>query len=145
MRRLVLVLIGAVSAACLFSPVAVARDGGLFSSLFDPTPSPTAEGRPRASAIPRELVSYQGRFPAGTIIISTTERRLYYVLGNGEFHTAALATLRHRSGFVLAHDVRLSGLYGFATNRKDAVPEGLSEIIKATYGPGLPDGLGASG
>jgi glycosyltransferase involved in cell wall biosynthesis len=71
--------------------------------------------------------------------------KVVYVLGNGEFHTAALATLRHRSGFVLAHDVRLSGLYGFATNRKDAVPEGLSEIIKATYGPGLPDGLGASG
>ena len=84
MRRSVFALIGAVSAACLFSPMAVARDGGLFSSLFDPTPSPTAEGRPRASAIPRELVPYQGRFAPGTIIISTTERRLYYVLGNGQ-------------------------------------------------------------
>ena len=71
MRRSVFALIGAVSAACLFSPMAVARDGGLFSSLFDPTPSPTAEGRPRASAIPRELVPYQGRFAPGTIIIST--------------------------------------------------------------------------
>jgi lipoprotein-anchoring transpeptidase ErfK/SrfK len=82
MRRLVLTLIGAVGAAFLISTAAVARDSDPFSSLFDPTPS--TEGRPRASAIPREVVPYQGRFDAGTIIISTTERRLYYVLGNGQ-------------------------------------------------------------
>ena len=40
-------------------------------------------GRPQASAIPRETVSYSGRYGAGTIVISTAERRLYYVLGDG--------------------------------------------------------------
>jgi lipoprotein-anchoring transpeptidase ErfK/SrfK len=31
----------------------------------------------------RELVSIEGEHPAGSVIINTTERRLYYVLGSG--------------------------------------------------------------
>lgn len=37
-------------------------------------------GRPRAVAPPRELVAYNGRYAPGTIVISTEERRLYYIL-----------------------------------------------------------------
>ena len=29
---------------------------------------------------PRELVAYNGRYAPGTIVISTEERRLYYIL-----------------------------------------------------------------
>jgi lipoprotein-anchoring transpeptidase ErfK/SrfK len=54
-----------------------------FDFLFNSPPS-SQDGRPRAVAIPRETVAYNGKEPAGSIIISTTERRLYYVLGNGE-------------------------------------------------------------
>ncbi len=83
MRRLS-ILIGALCAILFVPEFAAARDAGLFSSLFDPSPAPTSEGRPRASAIPREVVSYQGPYSPGTVIISTGERRLYYVLGNGQ-------------------------------------------------------------
>ncbi len=38
------------------------------------------EGRPRPVAPPRELVAYNGRYGPGTIVISTKERRLYYIL-----------------------------------------------------------------
>jgi lipoprotein-anchoring transpeptidase ErfK/SrfK len=38
------------------------------------------EGRPRAVVPPRELVPYNGRYAPGTIVISTEERRLYYIL-----------------------------------------------------------------
>jgi lipoprotein-anchoring transpeptidase ErfK/SrfK len=38
------------------------------------------EVRPRAAAPPRELVAYNGRHAPGTIVISTEERRLYYIL-----------------------------------------------------------------
>jgi lipoprotein-anchoring transpeptidase ErfK/SrfK len=38
------------------------------------------DGRPRAVAPPRELVVYNGRYAPGTIVISTEERRLYYIL-----------------------------------------------------------------
>lgn len=42
------------------------------------------EGRPRASAPTRELVPYFGRHTPGTIVISTAERRLYYVLAGNQ-------------------------------------------------------------
>jgi lipoprotein-anchoring transpeptidase ErfK/SrfK len=35
-------------------------------------------------AIPRQVVSWPRRYPQGTVVISTTRRRLYYVLGNGQ-------------------------------------------------------------
>ena len=38
---------------------------------------------PQASPVARDLVSFGGRYAPGTIVISTTERRLYFVLGNG--------------------------------------------------------------
>ena len=38
------------------------------------------EGRPRAVAPLREFVAYKGRYAPGTIVISTEERRLYYIL-----------------------------------------------------------------
>jgi lipoprotein-anchoring transpeptidase ErfK/SrfK len=37
-----------------------------------------------ASPIPKTMVSFGGSYGAGTIIINTTERRLYYVLGGGQ-------------------------------------------------------------
>jgi lipoprotein-anchoring transpeptidase ErfK/SrfK len=40
--------------------------------------------RPQASPIPRQLVSFDTRYAPGTIVISTEERRLYYVTGRGE-------------------------------------------------------------
>ncbi len=42
------------------------------------------DARTKATPIPRETVDYSGRYSAGTIIVSTKERRLYYVLGNGK-------------------------------------------------------------
>ena len=40
--------------------------------------------RAAVAPIPREEVAYDGRAAAGSIFINTTERRLYYVLGNGK-------------------------------------------------------------
>ena len=36
------------------------------------------------SPIPRETVMFQGQYAPGTIVVSTSERRLYLVLGNGQ-------------------------------------------------------------
>ncbi|WOJ89736.1 L,D-transpeptidase [Methylocapsa polymorpha] len=38
----------------------------------------------RQQAIPREVVAWSGDYKPGTVVISTKERRLYYVLGHGE-------------------------------------------------------------
>jgi lipoprotein-anchoring transpeptidase ErfK/SrfK len=40
--------------------------------------------RPRAATVTRQVVSYAGRHGPGTVVISTRDRRLYYVLGNGQ-------------------------------------------------------------
>lgn len=39
---------------------------------------------PQATAIPREVVAYAGRHAPGTVVVAAAERRLYYVLGNGQ-------------------------------------------------------------
>ena len=49
-----------------------------YTALYDPN-APTSD-RPLASPIPRETVSYSGNYAPGTIVVSTSERRLYLVL-----------------------------------------------------------------
>ena len=39
--------------------------------------------RPQATAIPRELVDAPRGYAAGTIIVNTSERRLYFIVGDG--------------------------------------------------------------
>lgn len=35
-------------------------------------------------AIPREVIAWNADYPPGTVVVSTTERRLYYILGDGK-------------------------------------------------------------
>ena len=98
-----------------------------------------------APTAPAGLEVYDARaFSAVEAVIAGYDE-VVYVLGNGEFHTAALESLRRRRGIVLAHEVRLSGLYRFAAVSRAAVPEGVAGSIRRIYGPLLPLGLGASG
>jgi len=69
-----------------------------------------------------------------------------YCLGNSEFHGGALALLRKRPGIVVAHDLRLSGLYAWAAReRPDAVPGSFHETLQAMYGNRIPDSIGEHG
>jgi lipoprotein-anchoring transpeptidase ErfK/SrfK len=75
-------LIGGAALALLSAGSAIAYE-------FDPlTRQPFVQQsetfRAQSTAIPRETVSYEGRFAPGTIVISTKERRMYYVLPNGK-------------------------------------------------------------
>jgi len=49
-----------------------------------PDPSYDEQYRPQATPIPRQLVDFDTRHAPGTIVISTAERRLYYVTRRGE-------------------------------------------------------------
>jgi glycosyltransferase involved in cell wall biosynthesis len=72
--------------------------------------------------------------------------RVIYCLGNSEFHGGALALLRKRPGIVVAHDLRLSGLYAWAAReRPDAVPRSFHETLQAMYGERIPDSIGEHG
>jgi glycosyltransferase involved in cell wall biosynthesis len=70
-----------------------------------------------------------------------------YCLGNSEFHAETLALLRRRrGGVVLAHDVRLSGLYSWtAAHRSHLLPFGFLDALRSMYGHRVPAPVGESG
>jgi glycosyltransferase involved in cell wall biosynthesis len=72
--------------------------------------------------------------------------KVFYCLGNSQFHTGALSLLRRRPGVVIAHDVRLNGLYSWsAHNRPDLEPRSFHEIVHVMYQGRLPGDLGEPG
>ncbi len=74
--------------ACAF--VAVATPAAAFTEIDPLTRQPLysygsqEEFRAQASPVSREVVTFDKRFAPGTIVVSTNERRLYLVLGNGQ-------------------------------------------------------------
>lgn len=82
MRSITSVLAGLVCAAAVYTLPAAAYE--IDPLTREPLVSVDPSVVPQATAIPRQTVRYDGRYAPGTIIISTKERRLYYVLGNGE-------------------------------------------------------------
>lgn len=89
MRRIAFALAGLLGAATLGASPALAAPGWGYE--IDPIGGSSAdyygygqqEYRPQASPTSRETVAFDGRYAPGTIVISTSERRLYYVLGQG--------------------------------------------------------------
>lgn len=67
-------------------------------------------------------------------------------LGNSEHHAGALELIRRRRAIVIAHDIRLSGLYAFcADQRPEVEPRALRQALVEMYGARIPTGLGAKG
>jgi lipoprotein-anchoring transpeptidase ErfK/SrfK len=71
--------------------VALAATPALAFTEIDPltrqplyTSAPEDDFRVQASPVPRQVVSFDRRYAPGTVVISTDERRLYLVLGDGE-------------------------------------------------------------
>jgi lipoprotein-anchoring transpeptidase ErfK/SrfK len=82
MRRLALAFIASFGVFCAASSQVAAYDAYPLESLFNFSPSRSYDGRPQATAVPREVVNFDSRYAPGTIVVSTSQRRLYYVLGN---------------------------------------------------------------
>src|SRR5215210_3588616 len=71
-------LAGALGFLCAASPA---------SAAFDPfSQGPLADFLNLFSqpAVPRQVVPWNRGYGPGTVVISTSQRRLYYVLGNGQ-------------------------------------------------------------
>ena len=82
MRLTALLRAGLVAGLVLASAPAAFAIGNIFGPSGADN---TLQGdRPLVSPIPRETVSFAGGYAPGTIIVNTTERRLYFVLPNGE-------------------------------------------------------------
>jgi len=76
MRRFIVVLAGLAAGSVLSTTSAAwAMSPSIYSADFN-------DVRPLASPIHRQTVRYDGPYAPGTIIISTSERRLYFVLAD---------------------------------------------------------------
>jgi lipoprotein-anchoring transpeptidase ErfK/SrfK len=63
---------------------------------------------PGAQPMPRQHISYEGPFAPGTIVVSTSERRLYYLLGPGKGEAIRYAVGVGRPGLAWAGVARIS-------------------------------------
>lgn len=84
MGRMRATLFGLACAAVAFATPAAA-----FTAIDPLTRQPLYSvedqtAKAQASPVPREVVSFEGRYAPGTIVVSTSERRLYFVLGDGK-------------------------------------------------------------
>lgn len=65
--------------------------------------------------------------------------RVIYLIGNSEFHGRAIDMLRRSPGEVIAHDVRLTGVYWWRAYHGGAPP--IADELARMYGPRLPHEL----
>lgn len=83
-KRTLMALAGCAMAGLAAAPAQAQNQydifGGLFSSPFGSPFGITAGTSP----IPRQMVSFDAKYPAGTIVVNTNERRLYYVTTPGQ-------------------------------------------------------------
>ena len=87
MQMKVLALLGAACGLALAAAPAAALQFDMIDlETHQPLlQNPSAVGtQPQQSAIPRQIVAYSGAHAPGTIVISTSERRLYFVLPGGQ-------------------------------------------------------------
>jgi lipoprotein-anchoring transpeptidase ErfK/SrfK len=77
MRRIFLLNIGVIAGLLAMPPAARAAAD---ISVFLVPPGASSDGRPLAAAIPRETIEFKGAYAPGSILINTSERRLYFVL-----------------------------------------------------------------
>lgn len=92
-RRSLLIALSAMPlAACTTSgtdPLSLAGSDGVVHSYAgyrpnEPLPTPRSDRPKSRPELERTTVSYDGPEGAGTVVVRTTERRLYYVLGDGK-------------------------------------------------------------
>lgn len=117
MSRLTQTAIAALALACVAAPASAASNAPLpffLAPFFAPAQQPVQPAtyapqryasapasayqyEPPARTPTREIVAYDGRHAPGTIVINTSERRLYYVMGGGRAMRYAIGV--GREGF----------------------------------------------
>jgi lipoprotein-anchoring transpeptidase ErfK/SrfK len=82
LKTAVAVALAALLSLTTIAPVAAAR---VYNPDTNTWEEPTARtGGKRGSAIKKQIVSYDSKYKPGTIVVETSERRLYFVLPDGK-------------------------------------------------------------
>ena len=82
-RIAVAALLSALVTFSMIAPAAAARIYNPDTNNWEEASVVRAKSK-RGSAIPRQIVAYNTKYRPGTIIVETSERRLYLVLGDGK-------------------------------------------------------------
>ncbi|MBL8582066.1 MAG: L,D-transpeptidase [Rhizobiaceae bacterium] len=109
MLRIIGLALAMVTAAVSFQPAAAQDRPGFLQSLFEGNQNRSSAKHPvrsDKSPIARKVVRYDGPYGPGTIIVNTSERRLYYTLGNGKAMRYGVGV--GRDGFTWAGTNRVS-------------------------------------
>jgi lipoprotein-anchoring transpeptidase ErfK/SrfK len=82
-RTAVAVFLSAILSLSLVAPVAAARVYNLDTNVWEEATTVKSRSK-RGSPIARTVVNYETKYKPGTIVIETSERRLYLVLADGK-------------------------------------------------------------
>ena len=77
------IALAALLSMAAVAPVSAARVYNFETNTWEEPSVATSRGR-RGSSIPRKLIDYETNLKVGTIVIETSERRLYFVLPEGK-------------------------------------------------------------
>jgi lipoprotein-anchoring transpeptidase ErfK/SrfK len=84
-RQLILSALGAAAITVAAAGPAMAKlQFNTDTNLWEDAPAVAPHGHGHYTPIPRGVVSFDGKYKAGTIIVETGERRLYFVLPGGQ-------------------------------------------------------------
>ncbi|AKR54789.1 hypothetical protein GCM10011321_20290 [Youhaiella tibetensis] len=83
LKTVIAVALSALLSISLVAPVSAARIYNPDTNTWEDA-SVVATRSKRGSPIKREVVSYSGKYAPGTIVVETSERRLYFVLDGGK-------------------------------------------------------------
>ena len=75
MRRIIYFSVSLLAGLFTVAGAQAAGDISIFSY-----PASGSDGRPLVSPIPRETINYSGPYSPGSILVNTSERRLYFIL-----------------------------------------------------------------
>ena len=76
-------IVSVILSVSLSAPVSAARIYNADSNTWEDASQVQARAK-RGSSIAKEVVAYEGKFKPGTIVVETSERRLYLVLDDGK-------------------------------------------------------------
>ncbi len=82
-RLAIFALLSAILSMTLIAPASAARVYNADTNTWEERSVVQSRAK-RGSSIPKEIVAYDTKLKAGTIVVETGERRLYLVLGDGK-------------------------------------------------------------
>ena len=84
LKTVIAALIAALLSLTTIAPTSAARVFNFDQGIWEDASAVQARTKTRGSSIPKQVVSYEGKYKPGTIVVETSERRLYLVLGDGK-------------------------------------------------------------